>query len=242
LTGRYHLRYRISERIASFSASLSTFRPLELDEELRRTDYEGSFDVKSLLHHITHSSLPSVMDIGHGFARDVLFSRNAKPILLLLFDSEIHHQLPKLFAQMAKELYPSYTLAQIDRSNSVKLTTFMEEIRLSGDDFPALCEMTKESIHCSTHITDLDAEKIKSLSKSTHEVKVDHRKAHPLKHIQIEQINEIFGAQEVMALPDPMHVDESVDIIDPHDFENMESAVMSGCPMMAHLNNVRDEL
>uniref|UniRef100_A0A915LIP3 Uncharacterized protein n=1 Tax=Meloidogyne javanica TaxID=6303 RepID=A0A915LIP3_MELJA len=65
-------------------------------------------------------------------------------------------------------------------------------------------------------------------------------KPHPFMQLQLEQINKIFGRQQIKIKPEPINEHHH----SLHNFDGMdnEKAAISGCPMMAHLNNIRDEL
>uniref|UniRef100_A0A915DEA3 Thioredoxin domain-containing protein n=1 Tax=Ditylenchus dipsaci TaxID=166011 RepID=A0A915DEA3_9BILA len=238
LNGRYHLVYSIDRKSA---ASISTYRPLETVQG--SVEYIGNFDSKSLLTHVTHASLPSVFDIGNGFTTQLFFHASAKPLLVLLFDSSTDVEVHKNFVEAAGKSAMNNKArdrlyAQIDSRKSVQLDGFLSQINLKLDQFPALCLMEKDEIKCGTNIAP-DAEIAKYTSfdslSFTQTIDVDSRSAHPLKYIQLQQINNIFGYQEVALLPEPKLVGHHGHG-NHHDMDDGDEGAISGCPMMAHLD------
>jgi len=135
----------------------------------------------------------------------------------------------------------------------VKLDKFLEQVQLEPKSFPALCIFEKEDVKCATNMasdTIIEDYLAEGNNLLTHRVSIEATAVHPLKYIQLEQINRMFGEQNVELLAEPRlsghHQASPFDHHNPHDFNEMDGAI-SGCPMMAHIdanhNNVeRDEL
>uniref|UniRef100_A0A914DQB6 Uncharacterized protein n=1 Tax=Acrobeloides nanus TaxID=290746 RepID=A0A914DQB6_9BILA len=234
LNGRYHFLYRI---VDSVSPSISTYRPIEKN---KRTEYNGRFDVKSLLDHVTHSSVPSILDISNGFTSDIVY-RNPNSLLLLIHNN--HGKLVEELMVLANqpEFIKSHLLAQLDISNSLPTQTLFSKMKLEANHLPATCLFLKSEIQCFTTvdgITNILNDRI--AKKPDHIIEINSKTAHPLKWIQLEHINKIFGHQDITLLPEPVAIKN---IQNPHNFDGMDLGSISGCPMMAHLNNhLKDEL
>uniref|UniRef100_A0A7E4ULX0 Thioredoxin domain-containing protein n=1 Tax=Panagrellus redivivus TaxID=6233 RepID=A0A7E4ULX0_PANRE len=238
LFGRYHFVYFINPDAA---ASITTFRPFE---KTRRIDYNGNFDVPSLVRHITQSSVPSIFNFSHGFTGDVIYY-SAKSLVLLVHneDADRRAEFVELASSNANAVL--YAFAEIDRSSSVELKTFFKAINLETTAVPLLCVFAEKQIRCHKNVQKIDVSLLKS-DIDAHFVDLETNEPHPLKYIQLEHINSIFGTQEIKLLPDPV-LTKPINHhggFNPHGAGvDMPSADASGCPMMSHLNNnLRDEL
>ncbi|KAI1698694.1 hypothetical protein DdX_17771 [Ditylenchus destructor] len=236
LNGRYHLVYIINTKAAPTVITIRPFEPLE-----KTIEYVGNFDQRSLLTHVTHNSMPSLFDIGNGFTSEIFYP--AKQIVLLIFDSILHSELQKEFAIAAgnnamNNKARDKLFAQIDIQNSVKLDKFMQNL--------------EDSVSCTLKFdANENVEKLISNSdRLKHKVDIGASSVHPLKYIQSEHINRIFGEQDVKLLPEPRLAKQSSVPMhghqDPHNLEDMDEGAISGCPMMAHMSHTdradRDEL
>ena len=81
LQGRYHFVYTINE---NSGPTVTTFRPFE---KMKRLDYNGDFDVPSLVKHITQGSNPSIMNFGESFTSDIVYY-SPKDLVLLVHDED----------------------------------------------------------------------------------------------------------------------------------------------------------
>jgi len=223
-------------------------------EKEREKEFQGSYDYKSLLQHITHNSLPTVLDIGRGYTSEHLFSPNVDSILLLLYDPEDNHGLVRLkFHELASNhrsaaiQEPVRIFSEVNVKKSANLDKFLDSLQLGANELPVLCSIDKASIQCTKK---LDAGSLKdyvdSAEKMGHKVELSPKQPNPLAYIQLERVNELFGFQEVELLPEPILASgASMASHNHHNFDEMDASSISGCPMMAHLNNLhnpRDEL
>jgi hypothetical protein len=245
LYGRYHFIYSIKTQAPP---SLTTFRPYE---KMRRLDYNGDFDIPSLVKHITQGSNPTVLNFGEGFTSDIIY--HSPKDLILLIHNEDRDRKTELFDLAAKtENLIHYNFGHIDRAATVKLEKFFNAIELKNDAVPLLCLFSSKEARC-----------LKNVKKITHKIfengfeneeeavilELSHKKPHPLKTIQLEHINSIFGEQDIELLPDPIlaKLPQSHghhQNIHSWDFAGDKQSIgTGGCPMMAHLNpQVKDEL
>ncbi|KAI1697016.1 thioredoxin-like domain-containing protein [Ditylenchus destructor] len=250
LNGRYHLVYIINTKSAP---TVITIRPFESLE--KTIEYVGNFDQRSILTHVTHSSMPSLFDIGNGFTSEIFYP--AKQIVLLIFDSILHSELQKEFAIAAgnnamNNKARDKLFAQIDIQNSVKLDKFMQNLEVKTEQVPILCVFESDSVSCTLKFdANENVEKlIPNSDRLKHKVDIGASSVHPLKYIQSEHINRIFGEQDVKLLPEPRLAKQSSVPMhghqDPHNLEDMDEGAISGCPMMAHMSHTdradRDEL
>lgn len=108
LYGRYHFIYSIKTQAPP---SLTTFRPYE---KMRRLDYNGDFDIPSLVKHITQGSNPTVLNFGEGFTSDIIY--HSPKDLILLIHNEDRDRKTELFDLAAKtENLIHYNFGHIDR-------------------------------------------------------------------------------------------------------------------------------
>ncbi|KAE9548921.1 hypothetical protein FO519_007866 [Halicephalobus sp. NKZ332] len=242
LQGRYHFVYTINK---NSGATITTFRPLE---KMKRLDYSGNFDIPSLVKHITQGSNPSIMDFGKGFTSDIVYY-NPKDLVLLVHDEDKDRfsQFEEIASKAENNI--NFMFGQIDRSNSLNIDKFISVLGLDSKSIPFLCLFSQRQARCFPNLKEIKNE-ILSEEKQQDEaivVEISSKKPHPLKFIQLEHINEIFGKQEIELLPDPI-----LTKIPPHhghghygsqNFEENPNPVAGGCPMMAHMNShLRDEL
>ncbi|KAH7731187.1 Protein R05D3.9 [Aphelenchoides avenae] len=236
LNGRYHFVYRI---VAGTEPSITTYRPYEQN---KRVVYKEDYDSKSLLHFVTHSSVPSVLNVSRGFTSELIY-RSGKSLQLLVNDgnSKLYRDLQALASR--PEHVKAFLFAHVDRSVSFPLAGFLDALQMTSVQLPAYCSFEKEKVRCLTKLDDaqdLGKALANKLKDADHIVPVEDSKPHPLKYIQLEQVNSVFGAQDITVLPEPVIVDDHASMANPHNFENMDGVAVGGCPMMAHWN--KDEL
>ncbi|KAI6214676.1 hypothetical protein M3Y94_00297000 [Aphelenchoides besseyi] len=239
LYGRYHFVYYVQPN--ADGAALSTFRPLE---KTKRTDYVENFDMSSLLAHVTQSSIPFVLNISTGFTADIIY-RSSKPIILLIHNADF--TLLQEFNDLAATLeYKSkYFFAHIDQSYSLSMQSFLKELSLQTTDLPSLHEFQKDQIKTIGSVKgplhDLFNDLIEGVN--TKVFQLERNKAHPLKSLQLEHTNRVFGVQDIKLLPEPILVNTYT-----HDRQSMDMGAAGGCPMLAGFGNTgvghghRDEL
>uniref|UniRef100_A0A8R1DRJ6 Uncharacterized protein n=1 Tax=Caenorhabditis japonica TaxID=281687 RepID=A0A8R1DRJ6_CAEJA len=168
-------------------------------EKQKRQDYTGKFDPATLMEFLTKSSLPSVIDISHGFTTPLLL-RQKRPILLLI-GAEKSEPFSKLAArQEARKLW---IFAKINAPESTKKA--LQGLGVE-DKENVIVLLNKDRVHkipisvpkCPDHLQKMlqmigQAEATKVLST---------KDPHPLRYLQVEKINEIFGFEETIVLPD----------------------------------------
>ena len=296
LAGRYNFAYLLDPSLDL--PRLSTFRrPMAAGElQLEEVVYRGQFDTQSLLQHITHASVPEILDIGRGFTTELVL--HADPTLLLVHDSSSQQpgnsQLRNQFLRLGRRLRTQRLamefgqLLELDRAGALPLAGLKALLALEEEEekWPALCTLSMHEIRCALAVDAQqlaeggeladsaehfmraleDDAKAKEDGKGPaaeekeeevngkappvaqwtthfpHRVSLDlTTHPHPLAQLQLEQINAIFGRENIDLEPEPIarrtkHA---------HNFAkefDSTAAATSGCPMMAHLDKLRDEL
>uniref|UniRef100_A0AC35GNW1 Thioredoxin domain-containing protein n=1 Tax=Panagrolaimus sp. PS1159 TaxID=55785 RepID=A0AC35GNW1_9BILA len=247
LYGRYHFIYSIKTQAPP---SLTTFRPYE---KMRRLDYNGDFDIPSLilifrlldiaLWKETQGSNPTVLNFGEGFTSDIVY--HSPKDLILLIHNEDRDRKTELFDLAAKtENLIHYNFGHLEK--------FFNAIELENDAVPLLCLFTSKEVRCLKNVKKITQKIFENGFENEEEaitIELSHKKPHPLKTIQLEHINSIFGEQDIELLPDPIlaKLPQSHghhQNIHSWDFAGDKQSIgTGGCPMMAHLNpQVKDEL
>ncbi|KAI6187720.1 hypothetical protein M3Y98_00275200 [Aphelenchoides besseyi] len=224
LYGRYHFVYYVQPNAGG--AALSTFRPLE---KTKRTDYVENFDMSSLLAHVTQSSIPFVLNISTGFTADIIY-RSSKPIILLIHDAN--------FALLQE-------LSELASTPEYKSRYFFAHIDQWTTDLPSLHEIQKEQIKTIGSVKSPLHDSFNDLIEAinTKVFQLERNKAHPLKSLQLEHTNRVFGVQDIELLPEPILVNTYT-----HDRQSMDMGAAGGCPMLAGFGSTgvghghRDEL
>lgn len=163
LAGRYYFAYWLEP--TKDEARLSTFRRAKgqggngMEERIYGG---GNFDIRSLLNHITHSSMPEIVgnaffgwvkttfqvDIGRGFTTDLAI--RPAPSILLLHDSRENGdgELWRNFAGIAKKFGANkgnrqlLAFLELDRANSLPLGKFEAQIGIkNAQNWPAICAL-----------------------------------------------------------------------------------------------------
>ncbi|KAK0421314.1 hypothetical protein QR680_015174 [Steinernema hermaphroditum] len=235
LNGRYHIVYFINEE--ADKSTISTFRP---HEKTKRSDYTGPFDPRSVIEHITSASVPTVIDIGKGFTPDLVRSA-LKTTLLIHWNWE---RIGEYVDYAAKHSNANNIFMVLNRgaTNILPHLSFLEKLNLTPSEEPVLVMFKKNSFR----ILPIDQRSLKAQTKDLEEVDppqimLKPNEVNPFKYLHTEAINAIFGHQDVMLLPDPVVASRSHSHgLEAFDFG--EAAAAGGCPMMAHMNQMRDEL
>lgn len=126
--------------------------------------------------------------------------------------------------------------------------SLISALGLDSNSIPLLCIFSQKEVKCFPNVKKINNE-ILSEDKQDEKsivVEISSKKPHPLKFIQLEHINKVFGKQEIQLLPDPILTKIPPHHHGYHGFKNLDdnpSPAISGCPMMAHMNShLRDEL
>ncbi|CAK5021394.1 unnamed protein product [Meloidogyne enterolobii] len=172
-------------------------------------------------------------------------------------------------SKLGNKLKNNIKLVELDKAHSLPLEGLLIELGLSNKkefkETAVFCVLLVSSIHCvpvptvewfrdefTNNIVELLGHAFLKTSDNNEKItdgswqrffphKIDfENKPHPLMQLQLEQINKIFGGQQIKIKPEPISEHHH----NLHNFDGMdnEKAAISGCPMMAHLNNIRDEL
>uniref|UniRef100_A0AC34RNC9 Calsequestrin n=1 Tax=Panagrolaimus sp. JU765 TaxID=591449 RepID=A0AC34RNC9_9BILA len=197
LYGRYHFVYHIDEK---YGASVTTFRPFE---KMKRFDYNGNFEIATLIKHVTQGSNPSIMDFGHGFTSDLVYY-SVKDLILLINDGD--QEKLSQFEEMASKSENSmnYIFGKIDKKNAVSLDSFFNAMNFDTNSLPILCIFSLKNAKCLPRIGQITDKVLLEKPDDLILVELSQNKPHPLKFIQLEQINAIFGKQDVEILPEPI--------------------------------------
>ncbi|TKR67439.1 hypothetical protein L596_023591 [Steinernema carpocapsae] len=235
LNGRYHFVVFINEKAEK--PTISTFRPTE---KTKRTDYSGMFDPKSIIEHVTSSSMPSLIDISKGFTPDLI--RSAFETILLIHSNSGNAAEYVEYASKNKNKNTIFMILNRASSDVLPLNAFLEKLNPPTLKEPVLVIYKRNAFRMaavdqrplSIQINELEDLEPPQLMLKPSDV-------NPFKHLHSEAINTIFGRQEVMLLPDPVVSDSAHS----HGLEGLdfgEAAASGGCPMMAQMNQMRDEL
>ncbi|EGT52035.1 hypothetical protein CAEBREN_16550 [Caenorhabditis brenneri] len=193
LAGKYYTAYFINE---NSKPAITTYRHAE---KQKRTDYSGKFDPVTLMEFITKSSIPSIIDISHGFTTDVLFHQK-RPILIL-FDKEFE-PFSKLSSR--QDARKSYIFTKVNGENEMIQKT-KKALGIEGNE-PMIVLLNKDRVHliptskpkCPDHL-----QKLLQMIITSEAIKVLSTKdPHPLRYLQVQKVNEIFGFEETIVLPD----------------------------------------
>ncbi|ULU00509.1 hypothetical protein L3Y34_001165 [Caenorhabditis briggsae] len=221
LAGKYYTAYFINE---NSKPAITTYRH---SEKQKRTDYSGKFDPASLMEFITKSSIPSVIDISNGFTTDVLFHQK-RPILILIGrDSE---PFSKLSAR--QDARKNYIFTKIDGENK-NIQKTKKALGIDNDE-PVIVFLNKDRVHliptskpkCPDHLQKL----LQVVSSSEADNVLSTKNPHPLRYLQVENVNKQFGFEETIVLPDhTLFLDSDPFARHP---PISESGGTGGCPFM----------
>lgn len=193
LAGKYYAVYFINQ---NSKPAVTTYR---YAEKQKRTDYSGKFDPATLLEFITKSSMPSVIDISNGFTTDVLFHQK-RPIFIL-FGGESE---PFMKLSARQDARKNYIFAKIN-GDSTNIRKTREALGIS-DKKEVLVLLNKDRVHlistskpkCPDHLQKI----IQLISTEEADKVLSTKNPHPLRYLQVEKINALFGMEETIVLPD----------------------------------------
>ncbi|KAF1761913.1 hypothetical protein GCK72_010172 [Caenorhabditis remanei] len=221
LAGKYYSSYFINE---NSKPAITTYRH---SEKQKRTDYSGKFDPASVMEFITKSSIPSVIDISTGFTTEILFYQK-RPILILF--GEEFEPFSKLSARQDARKHYIFTKISGENRNIQKAK---EALGVVGNE-PVIVLLNKDRVHlisiskpkCPDHLQKL----LQMISTSEADKVLSTKNPHPLCFLQVERVNEIFGFEETIVLPDHTLFMDS-DPFSRHPAIS-ESGGSGGCPFM----------
>ncbi|KAF7638085.1 hypothetical protein Mgra_00002537 [Meloidogyne graminicola] len=207
---------RVAALLAGHVPRFSTFRISCLDENFEEIVHMGVFNTQSLLKHITQESMPKILNIGYGFTTDLAI--RPEPTFLLIYDStqKMSQELRVLFSMLPNKLgdkLNSIKLIELDKVHSLPIEGFLNEINLSN-----LNEFNEAAINCvkvpdikwfenefTKNIIELFSHeflKSSNIDNSWQPSFNVENKTHPLMQLQLEQINLIFGRQQIKMKPE----------------------------------------
>ncbi|CAI5444985.1 unnamed protein product [Caenorhabditis angaria] len=193
LAGKYYLAHAFVDQ----DPTISTYRP---SEKQKRQSYSGRFDPASIMDFITKSTLPTIFDISQGFTTDLLLRQ--KRTILLNFGAKIDGNFEKLAGR--KELRKTHNFVFLKKEKEDKKKVF-ENLGIS-DESDGIVILNKDRVHfidskiarCPDHLLKL----IQNKAEAEAEKVLSTKEAHPLRYLQVEKVNEIFGFEETIVLPD----------------------------------------
>uniref|UniRef100_A0A1I7TBF8 Endoplasmic reticulum resident protein 27 n=1 Tax=Caenorhabditis tropicalis TaxID=1561998 RepID=A0A1I7TBF8_9PELO len=193
LAGKYYVAYFINE---NSKPAITTYR---FAEKQKRTDYSGKFDPATLMEFITKSSFPSIIDISHGFTTDILFHQKRQILILIGGESEPFSKLAS--RQDARKSY-IFTKVDGENENVQKMKASLGIV----DDKPTIVLLNKDRVHlistskpkCPDHLQKI----LQALSTAESTKVLSTKDPHPLRYLQVQKVNEVFGFEETIVLPD----------------------------------------
>ncbi|KAM3723011.1 Uncharacterized protein ACO02O_06301 [Dirofilaria immitis] len=235
LKGRYHFVYLIEK---SHPNTVYTIRALE---KRKRIDFIGIYEIHELTNFVIRSSLPSVIDISNGFTSDIL-THQMQPLVLFVDDGS-EEEKSKFAELCAKSSYIICTTIIIN-SKSKTVDEIIHSLQ-ANDDSNRLIIFLKEKIYALKVKNILESESLLQLiALATIEKPISIlsvEDVHPLRYVQVAQINEIFGEQ-LIEIPSEVQIihrsywDKGNKVDDAADY--------GGCPVMAKARQMmmKDEL
>ncbi|CAD6197431.1 unnamed protein product [Caenorhabditis auriculariae] len=197
LAGSYYLAYLIKD---GQKPKISTYRSMERQ---KRVAYDGRFDPASLTSFISRSSLPSVIDISDGFTTDVLL-RQRRPVALLVAEKSFDDGVFQKVASR-QEVRKNFVFAQLQR-DSDQTKEVLLKLKLHENSEPTLVMINKDRLHYIPLYSISDADEMLKHMQKTRDAEPDQvlptREPHPLRYLQVKRVNQIFGSQETVVLPD----------------------------------------
>ncbi|CAB3401667.1 unnamed protein product [Caenorhabditis bovis] len=196
LAGKYYLCYHFADE----TPSLNTYRP---NEKQKRANYDGKFDPATMMAFITQSSLPNMIDISHGFTTDVLLRRKHTILIEIAPRSGENEHFAKLAAR--QNLKSRFVFTRLTVEPAVR--DVVEALGLEFDEqMVTLVALNKDRVHkidianayCADHLLKL----IEATADAEPYNVISTKRAHPLRILQKRQVDEIFGHQDSIILPD----------------------------------------
>lgn len=195
LSGKYYVAYFINE---NSKPAITTYRHAE---KQKRTDYSGKFDPATLMEFITKSSIPSIIGISNGFTTDLLFHQK-RPILIQIGGAGEFEPFSKLSAR--QDARKTYIFTKIDgESEMIKKTKKALGV---GENESIIVFLNKDRVHripiskpkCPDHLQKI----LQMIITSEADQVLSTKEPHPLRYLQVEKVNEVFGFEETLVLPD----------------------------------------
>ncbi|VDM92892.1 unnamed protein product, partial [Onchocerca ochengi] len=218
----------------------NTVYTIRASEKRKRIDFTGIYEIQELTSFVIHSSLPIVIDISNGFTSDIL-THQLQPLILFV---DVGNEKEKLkFAELcAKSSYIICTII-INSSKSKKINEIIHSLQ-GNDPSNRLIIFLRGKIYAS-NVKNLESGSLLQLIALTTTGKpisiLGVEDVHPLRHIQMAQINEIFGEQLIEIPPELQIIQRS--------YWNKDKSVddtvdYGGCPVMAKARQMamKDEL
>ncbi|CAI4224719.1 unnamed protein product [Auanema sp. JU1783] len=217
--------------------SVASYRP---KEKKKRLDYEGRYDPASLISFISNSQLPSVIDIVNGFTTDALFRQNRIVICLLSVGSTDSTEFEKLAAR--DELRKNYIFTKISKTDLLAVDDVLDRLFLDKRDVSTVILFDKDRVFF-LQLHKETSDDILAWAQQSHqkepELELSPKDVHPLRLLQVGQVNDLFGKQNTVLLPDHTLFK---DLPPAHPQINFQSGGTGGCPFMAGGGAAHDEL
>lgn len=237
LKGRYHFVYLIKK---SHSNAIYTIRALE---KRKRIDFTGIYEIQELTNFVVRSSLPTVIDISNGFTSDIL-THQMQPLILFI-DNGNQVEKFKFTKLCSKSPYIICTTIILNSSKS-KIVNEMINSLQSNDHSKRLIIFLREKIYAldiKNSLESGDLLQLIAVATINEPIRIlDIGDVHPLRYIQLAQINEIFGEQ-IIEIPFEVQIIQR-SYLDKNDKMDENSADYGGCPVMAKVRQaaMKDEL
>ncbi|VDK87101.1 unnamed protein product [Litomosoides sigmodontis] len=231
LKGRYHFAYLIKQ---SHPKTVYTIRARE---QRKRIDFTGTYEIQGLTDFVIRSSLPSVasIDISNGFTSNIL-THQMQPVILFV-DNEKDGEMSTFEELCSKSPYVICTV--IMNSSKSKVMSEVIQSFQTNDHSKRLIIFLRDKIYAFDVKDGLKSGNLLQLitlsttDKPISTLGIDD--VHPLRYIQMAQINKIFGEQ-LVDMPSEgqiikrSHVDNGDDMDDNVDY--------GGCPVMAKARQI----
>uniref|UniRef100_A0AC35TRL1 Thioredoxin domain-containing protein n=1 Tax=Rhabditophanes sp. KR3021 TaxID=114890 RepID=A0AC35TRL1_9BILA len=248
LRGKYHFVFHQNPEA---SPTIVIVRGKE-DEGHQMRLYDGEFRITPIIEFIGFASIPNVLDLSGGFTNDVILKRNKIVIMIDNMNGKRKVEFSEVVSkyitwETGKEtLFGSIDYIHKNVPHDLMITKFdVDILRL-----PYIFVFEKNRFLVkSLKDEPFDIEKILQLKDSEYERRLAFPThiVNPLRYLNLEKTNIIFGRQNVLLLADPvLEIDEDDEDADPHSFAKLDLSNMGGCPMAAMAGKMkmkkRDEL
>ncbi|VDN06877.1 unnamed protein product [Thelazia callipaeda] len=244
LKGKYHFIYLIKKRnlLQQNLSHANIVYTIRTGEERKRIDFNGVFEIQELTNFVIYSSLPSVVstfiDISGGYTSEIL-THQRHPIILLLGGNKL--QKTKFSRMCTKS--SNIICISIDKLKLDSTKEILDSLKLSqSEQFVIFLQDKVHSVDISDALENdslLQIIAFVAAENPTYILKMDD--VHPLRHLQVAQINAIFGKQSI-EIPTEMQFIEK--IYQKEGFKMADGDDYGGCPVMAKIRqaSTKDEL
>uniref|UniRef100_A0A0N4Z0B6 Thioredoxin-like fold domain-containing protein n=1 Tax=Parastrongyloides trichosuri TaxID=131310 RepID=A0A0N4Z0B6_PARTI len=246
LRGKYHFVWHEN---ADTGNTVTVLRPYENDKDIMRL-YNGNFEVESLIEFISYASLPTVIDLSNGFSNDIILKKNKVMIMIHNDDEEFKKEyISKVNEYVKWDTGKEIMFCYINyKKDNVPYGLMLAKFHITIEDLPQIFMYEDNKFRIKSYVNrkEIDIKEIIEMKEEEFDRRLLFPKhiVNPMRYLNLEKSNQIFGRQNVLLLADPVYeFDENDDDneYDPHMFDKIDFAKMGGCPMAAYANRMREK-